>query len=50
MGRIRDHNRHLQNYLARQQSSIKERREWQVAEMIMLVTTMMMPMVLQQRQ
>ena len=31
-------------------SSIKERREWQVAEMIMLVTTMMMPMVLQQRQ
>ena len=31
-------------------SSIKERREWQVAEMMMLVTTMMMPMVLQQRQ
>ena len=31
-------------------SSIKERKEWQVAEMMMLVTTMMMPMVLQQKQ
>ena len=31
-------------------SSIKERREWQVTEMMMLVTTMMMAMVLQQRQ
>ena len=29
-------------------SSIKERKEWQVAEMMMLVTTMMMAMMLHQ--